>query len=74
MTSAMAWTSPTSASERDGHHHVRTKKKTSLLLFPQLLSDGFRGKVKDCTKSVKSLSLSLIIIMSKNKRASIALE
>jgi hypothetical protein len=74
-TSAMAWTNPTSASERDGHHRVRTKKKTSLLLFPHLLSDGFRGKVKDCTKSViKSLSLSLIIIMSKNKRASIALE
>ena len=53
MTSAMARTNPTSASERDGHH-VRTKKKTSLLLFPQLLSDGL-GKL-DRTKSVKSLS------------------
>ena len=67
MTSAMAWTNPTSASERDGHH-VRTKKKTSLLLFPQLLSDGL-GKL-DRTKSVKSLSL---IIMS-NKLALIVLE
>jgi len=56
MMSAMAWTNPTSASERDGHHH-RTKKKTSLLLFPQLLSDGL-GKVLTAQKAL-NLSLSL---------------
>ena len=57
MTSAMARTNPTSASERDGHH-VRTKKKTSLLLFPQLLYDNSLGKSRLHFKSVKSLSLS----------------
>jgi len=74
-TSAMAWTNPTSASERDGHHRVRTKKKTSLLLFPHLLFLTVSGeKSKTAQKAIKSLSLSLIIIMSKNKRALIALE
>ena len=61
----MAWKNPTSASERDGHHH-RTKKKTSLLLFPQLLSDAVWEKFFDGTKSVKSLSLSLLLLCLTN--------